>query len=110
MGETPWGRCVKVSLLLVAVARKRVLLDYVPTCVYIKITAEDMVWMLSMKRYCCSRDAHDLRMTSFGPSIARGEWGGMKTGRCYKLSFIIIIVRTRSCGALPGSRWEFGAA
>ena len=29
MSEIPWGRCVKVSLLLVAFARQRVQLDYV---------------------------------------------------------------------------------
>ena len=40
MGEIPWGRYVKVFSLLVAVARYRVLMDYVSFRVNINIIAE----------------------------------------------------------------------
>ena len=70
MGEMPLGRYVKVSVVLVAFARQRVLLNYASFRDYIKLTAVYMVCMLSMMTHCCSRDAHDWRITSFGPSIA----------------------------------------
>ena len=69
MGEMSLGQYVKVSVLLAGIARQREMLDYASFRVYIK-AAVYMVCMLSMMTHCCSRDAHDWRITSFGPSIA----------------------------------------
>ena len=69
MGEIRQGRYVKVWLLLLAVARQRVMVDYIYFRVYIKITAENMVWMLSIVTFVLQ----GMRMTSFGPSIARAN-------------------------------------
>ena len=105
MGKTRWGRYVKVSLFLVTVTRQRVLLDYICFGVYNYITVDNVVWMLSIMTFCCSRDAHDFLWAYY-----RAWRVGRNEHSLRILSFRFNIVQTRTCGALPGSRWELGAA